>query len=37
MTKFAKILSLALALAMLCSVAFAEAPQLAADAQAEVA
>ena len=36
MTKFAKILSLALALAMLCSVAFAEAPQLAADAQAEV-
>ena len=35
MTKLAKILSLVLALTMLCSVAFAEAPQLAADAQPE--
>ena len=36
MTKFAKILSLVLALTMLCGAAFAEAPQLAAEAQAEV-
>ena len=36
MTKFAKILSLVLALTMLCGAAFAEAPQLAAEAQTEV-
>ena len=35
MTKFAKILSLVLALTMLCGAAFAEAPQLAAEAQTE--
>ncbi len=35
MTKLVKVLSLVLALTMLCGVAFAEAPQLAADAQPE--
>ena len=36
MTKFAKILSLVLALTMLCGMAFAEGTQLAAEAQTEV-
>ena len=35
MTKLVKVLSLVLALTLLCGVAFAEAPQLAADAQPE--